>query len=332
MTIRGHSQLPGPLGLSRGGDGGRLPGPIGTLWNDGGWVPGPIGTWWDKQSNPTASGTVSKAVKITPMPPPTNDQDSKDVHVVLLPLFDPNKKVPSFNEVKQAPAIANCPVASLLSAFASTPDGQKVIVSMVPPETSGNVLTDLSGVKAGVLSNPPTGNTLSSSRYFTVNLPGGPIEVSDVLYTDDHDSGWSPFYMRDPGDQTIWAAIIEKALAVKLGSYDNLDDSSIHAEDFWEKITGVKPGIIEIKPNTPLSTITDAVKASARVPSIAASKGDPGNDLPLRGGKFLTAFHGFALLGFQGDKIRLYDPAKAETLLISPTDFRDDFKAILYRK
>jgi hypothetical protein len=264
------------------------------------------------------------------MPPPTKDSGSRDVHVVLLPRFDPKKNVPSFTEVKQAPGIANCPVAAMLAALASTSDGQKVIESIVPPETSGDVVTDLSA--AGTLSNPPPGGTLSSSRYFTVKLQGGPIEVSDVLYTDDHDSGWSPFYMRDPGDQTIWAAIIEKALAVKLGGYDSLDDSSIHAEDFWEKITGVKPGIIEIKPDTPLSTITQAVNASVRAPSIAASKGDPGNDLPLTGGKFLTAYHGFALLGFQGDKIRLYDPAEAKTILISPTDFRDDFKAILYRK
>lgn len=330
LPIKGHSHEPGPLGLLRGGDGGTAHRPIGGLWDDGGWAPGPIGTLWDQQSQPPVSGTVTKAVKTTTMPAPTKDHDNRDVHVVLSPLFDPKKNAPSFTEVKQAPGIANCPVAAMLAAFASTTDGQKVIKSIVPPETSGDVVTDLSA--AGTLSNPPTGNTLRSSRYFTVKLQGGSFEVSDVLYTDDHDSGWSPFYMRDPGDQTIWAAVIEKALAVKLKGYDNLDDPDIHAEDFWEKVTGVKPGIIEIKPDTPLSTITKAANDSVRVPSIAASKGEPGNDIPLKAGGVLAAFHGFALLGFKDDKIRLYDPAEAKTFVLSPAEFRSDFKAILYRK
>jgi hypothetical protein len=37
------------------------------------------------------------------------------------------------------------------------------------------------------------------------------------------------------------------------------------------------------------------------------------------------------MLGVQGSKIRLYDAAKAKTLLISPADFRHDFLAILFR-
>jgi hypothetical protein len=342
MTIRGHSQAPGPLGLSRGGDGARIPGPTGTFWDggrvpepagtwwdDGGWAPQPIGSLWDKQSNPPASGPATKAVKTTVMPAPTKDNDSRDVHVVLLPLFNPKTNVPSFTEVKQAPGIANCPVASMLAALAFTPDGQKIIESIVPPEISGDVVTDLSA--AGTLSNP-SGPTLSSKRYFTVKLGEGPVDVSDVLYTDDHDRGWSPFYMRDPGDQTIWAAVIEKALAAKLGSYENFDALNISANDFWKKITGVEPGQIEIKPDTPLAAITNAVKASVRVPSIAASKGDPGSDMTLKSGKSLAANHGFALMGFQGDNIRLYDPAKAETLLVTAAEFRQDFFAILFRK
>jgi len=346
MTIRGHSQTPGPLGLPRGGDGGRVPGPAGTFWDggrvpdpagtwwdDGGWAPQPIGTLWDQQSNPPASGAATKAVKKTTMPAPTkeaaNGDPDRDVHVFLLPLFNSKDNAPAFAEVKQAPGIANCPVASMLAALAFTPDGRKIIHSIVPPETSGDVVTDLSA--AGSLANPP-GATLKSSRYFTVKLQGGAVEVSDVLYTDNHDHGWSPFYMSDPGGDTIWAAVIEKALAVKLKGYDNLDDSNIHAEDFWEMVTGVKPGIIDIKPGTPLSVITQAVTASTRVPSTAASIGEPGNDIPLKGGGVVTAYHGFAVLGFQGDKIRLYDPAEAKTLLISPAEFRDDFKAILFRQ
>ena len=289
-------------------------------------VPGPTGRpLWDKQSTSQKPGTVTKATKTTKMPPPTKDQDGKDVHVITWPLFNGSKKSPAFNEVKQAPGLANCPVASILAALAFTPVGQTLIQRMVS-ETAASVLTDLSSLSTGTLSNPPPGSTISSSRYFSVKLPAGSIEVSDVLYTDDHDSGWSPLYLRDPSEKSMWASVIEKVLAVQLKSYENFDALNINANDFWEKITGVKPGVIEIKADTPLSTITAAVKASTRVPSIGASKPDA-TDV-----KFVTEFHGFAILGSQSANIRLYDPAKATTILISPADFRHDFQAVLYRK
>jgi hypothetical protein len=354
MTIptKGHAHGPAPLGLLRGGDGGTPHGPLGGLWDDGGWAPGPIGTLWDRQSQP-ATGTVTKAAgKTTPMPLPAKDGNSKDVHVVRSPLFDPHKKVPAYTEVKQAENIANCPVAAILAAYASTKVGQPIIQNMLS-ETSGKVLTDLSGLPAGTLSNPP-GGTLTSARYFTVklpgavrvqlsgtdklpgavqvsgksdtfDLPGGSIDVSDVLYTNDGDGdSWSLIYLRDPGGQTIWASIIEKALAVRLASYENFDALNIHAEDFWNMITGAQPTIIEIKQSTPLNVITDAVKASVNVPTVGASK-DTGT-------KHVSEFHGFAMLGFKDGKIRLYDAEKAKEIPISPEAFRDDFKAILYRK
>ena len=287
------------------------------------------------------------------MPLPAKDNNPKDVHVVLSPLFDPHKKVPAYTEVKQAENIANCPVAAILAAYASTKVGQPIIQNMLS-EISGKVLTDLSGLPAGTLSNPP-GATLTSARYFTVtlpgavrvqlsgtdklpgavqvsgkpdtfDLPGGSIDVSDVLYTNDGDrDSWSLIYLRDPGGQTIWASIIEKALAVRLGSYENFDALNISANDFWNMLTGAQPAVIEIKPNTPLKTITDAVQASVNVPSIGASK-----DF---GAKHVAEFHGFAMLGFnKSGKIRLYDAEKATEIPISPENFRDDFKAILSRK
>jgi hypothetical protein len=212
----------------------------------------------------------------------------------------------------------------VLAALAFTPAGSTVIQRMVS-EKAGNVLTDLSALPPATLSDPPPGTTISSARYFTVQIAGGSIDVSDVLYTDDHDSGWSPLYIRDPSDQSIWAAIIEKALAVKLGSYENFDALNISANDFWEKITGTKPGVIEITADTPLRDITAAAEKSARVPSIGASKPNAADV------KVVSEFHGFAMLGVQGSKIRLYDAAKAKTLLISPADFRHDFLAILFR-
>jgi hypothetical protein len=38
---------------------------------------------------------------MTTMPPHTKDQDSKDVHVVTLPLYNSSKKGPAYDEVKQ---------------------------------------------------------------------------------------------------------------------------------------------------------------------------------------------------------------------------------------
>jgi hypothetical protein len=265
---------------------------------------------------------IAKPMKKTVMPPPTNDHDNKDVHVVTLPLF---RSAPAFTQVKQAPGIANCPVAAILAALAFTAVGQKTIQRMLS-QTTDSVSTDLSGIPADTLSNPPSGNTLSSSRYFTVALDGGSIDVSDVLYTDDHDRGWSPFYLRDPGDQTMWGAVIEKALAVKLKSYENFDASDTNANEFWKMITRADPGGFEIKNDTPLGTISDAVKASTRVPTIGASKPNS-TDV-----KFVSEFHGFAILGFKDASIQLYDAAKAATLQITPANFRHDFQAILFLK
>jgi hypothetical protein len=355
LPIKGHSHGPAPLGLLRGGDGGTAHGPLGGLWDEGGWAPGPIGLLWDRDKPPQSqpSGAVTKAAgKTTPMPLPAKDNNPKDVHVVLSPLFDPHKKVPAYTEVKQAENIANCPVAAILAAYVSTTVGRPIIQNMVS-ETSGNVQTDVSGLKQ-LLTNPPPGGTLTSARYFTVKLPGavrvqlsgtdklpgavevsgkpntfdvpgGSIDVSDVLYTNDGDGdSWSLIYLRDPGGHTIWASIIEKALAVRLGSYENFDALNISANDFWNIVTGAQPAVIEIKANTPLKVITDAVQASATVPSIGASKDS--------GTKSVTEFHGFAMLGFKNGKIRLYDAEKATEIPITPENFRDDFKAILHRK
>jgi hypothetical protein len=109
-------------------------------------------------------------------------------------------------------------------------------------ETAASTLTDVSGAKTKHFT--PPGAPLSSPRYFKVKLKGAwSAPVSDVLYTDDHDSGWSPFYLRDPNDKTIWAGIIEKALAAQLGGYEGggynvFMDQDITLNTFWEMITG----------------------------------------------------------------------------------------------
>jgi len=311
QQFHGWAHVPGPLGIYPGSAGGRIPGPLGNRL-------------WDKQSNVAAQNATAKGAKKTIMPLPTNDQDSKDVHVITWPLYA-TKSGPALADVKQAPGIANCPVASILAAMASTSRGNALLQNMLS-ETTATVVTDLSGLPANTLSNPPAGMTVTSSRFFTVKLPGDPVEVSDVLYTDDHDRGFSPLYLRDPNQQAIWASIIEKALAIRFKSYENFDAQDIKANDFWEKITGSKPGGIPIKDDTALTEIIEAAKAATSRPTIGASKPD------MKDVKFVTEFHGYAILGMEGGKVKLYDAAKIKTIFLAPADFKHDFQAILWMK
>jgi len=229
-------------------------------------------------------------------------------------------------DIQQAPGIANCPVASILAALAFTVSGRNYLQKLVT-ETVAPTITDLSALKSSQLVNPPANMQVSSSRYFTVKLPGGSdVEVSDVLYTNDADRNWSVFYLRDPREQALWGPIIEKALAVRLGGYENFDALNLSANDFFEKITGAKPGGFSIKADTPLSDIINAAKAATSVSTIGASKPDS-KDV-----KIVSEFHGHAMLGMDGAKIKLYDPAKAKVLTISPADFKHDFQAILFWK
>lgn len=299
---------------------GRPPGPFGISPVQ------PRGPLWQKQSSPPPPN-ATKAVKKTIMPLPydSGSATSKDVHAVTLPLFNASKQAPAFDDIEQAPDLANCPVSSMLAALAFTPAGRNLLKKRVV-ETSAITLTQFPGLDSSELVNPPPGMTITSSRYFTVSLPRGAQVVSDVLYTNDADRDWSPLYLRDPDRKCIWGSIIEKALALQLGSYKDLDTNTITANEYWEKIVGIKPGGFEIDARTEFKTITDAAKNSTRVSSIAASK-----DKSVV--KHVSGHHGFAMLGMQGPQsIKLYDPALAKTVVLSVKEFRHDFKAILFQK
>jgi hypothetical protein len=286
----------------------------------------PRGPLWQKQSSSPPPNST-KAVTKTVMPLPLDDTTSKDAHAVPLPLFNAAKRGPAFDDVQQAPSLVNCPIPSILAALAFTPSGHTVLKKLVV-ETAASTLTEFPGLQSSALSNPPASMRIISSRYFTVSLPRGTQTVSDVLYTDDHDRGWSALYMRDPSDNSIWAAIIEKALALQLGSYRNFDVDAkvITANEFWERIVGNKPGFIEINNSTKPAAIIAAATNATRASSIAASKED------ARDVKVVTAYHGHTMLGMQGKSIKLYDPMEAKTLLISVADFQHDFQAILFQK
>lgn len=302
LPYQGTAHPPGPAGLS---------GPTGN-------------TLWQKPTH-TPPPNATPAVRKTVMPLPLDDSTSKNAHAVTLPLF--NQRGPAFDDVQQAPSLMNCPVASILAALAFTTAGRLAITKLIK-ESSGATETQFPGLKSGDLVDPPAGMKIASSRYFTVALPRGTQVVSDVLYTDDADRGWSALYMRDPRDKCMWAAVIEKALALQLGSYRDFDFDAkpVTANEFFEKLTGAKPGGFAIDKHTPAAKIIAAAQDSTKVSSIAASKPD------MRDVSKVTAFHGHAMLGMQGKSIRLYDPAKAKTLLLTVAEFQHDFQAILIKK
>jgi hypothetical protein len=266
------------------------------------------------------------------MPNPTKDQDSKDVHQVKTALFS-SSGGPMYQQVQQASAIENCPVAALLAAMAFAPVGRAMIQRMVSPKTDA-VRTDLSKLPPETLTNPPPTPYLDSQRFFTVKLASGAVETSDVLYTNDgDDDSWSILYLHDPNGKSIWGSIIEKALAQSLGSYQQFNETKLQTNDFWRIITGVLPGVLPIEDRTSESDVVKAAKNSVRTPSIAASN----DDLPIVSGSKadvdnLTSFHGHAMLGIHGSKIKLYDPAKAKELQLTPAEFKRTMKAVVFQK
>jgi hypothetical protein len=254
----------------------------------------------------------------TTMPGPTKDQDGREVHVVDWPLYA-EKGSPGFREVRQSGNLANCPVAAILAALDNTASGQTMIRRMITT-TTATASTDIS--TAGDLANPHPDPIMISNRYFTVTIGGKSVIVTDVLYTDDHDRGWSPFYMRDPSDVCIWSAVVEKALAAHLGSYEKIDELGLSANAFWEKLVGSKPKGIAVTADK-IKDIVAAATVATRVPTIAASRAD-------QKVRSISAFHGFAVLGMHGTSIKLYDPMAVETKLVSQNDFVAAFEAMFW--
>lgn len=296
-------RIPGPLGRSPIGGGGRLPGPLRV-------IPSIFAA-----PNQIAKATSTKKLG---MPRPATAADDAYVHDYSWKLFAKDK-TPAFADVEQG-VLHNCALASVLAALAHTSTGRKHILSLAA-EHSAVVETDVSGV-----ANPPSGNKITSNRYFTVKLGGKLIEVSGVLYTSDHDRGWVLSYMRSPTD-VLWPCVIEKAFAEKVGGYGELDGrfakdgKGLTANAIWEVVVGSKPGGFLVTDKTANGKIMDAVKDASKIPTIAGSKDDAVD---------LTGDHGFAVLGMSGSKIDMYDPNTVERKTLSLKEFRKNFEFVLH--
>jgi hypothetical protein len=307
LEYKGAARSPGPLGRLEGVLGGRIPGPLDFQQVDLG-----------------KSQTATKAVKELPMPPPA--AGSSTIIQARSIGWDLAKDTPSERDVKQG-ELANCPVAAILAAMAHPAGGRKRIDSMITEYVNTQVKTTFSKEVLATLSaklddpdyKRPEKEILAK-RYFSVNL-GNAIEVSDVFYVKYSDgSDVNMMYMDSP-KRALWPCVIEKAYAVKIGSYDDLDDDTKHTvNEFWTVLVGAKPDGFAINENTDLSKISAAAKAAGTIPTIAASKDDATK---------ITTHHGFAVMGIQGSTIELYDPhGKIEKL--SLTDFRSSFSAMFF--
>jgi hypothetical protein len=313
----GGARVPGPLGLANGTTGIDDPFPV---RGPGGRIPGPLGFG---HGDPAKGAT--KATKTLDMPPSTKSGTIMRARAVEWKLAASG---PITTDVQQG-ELANCPVAAILAALAHTAAGQKRINELIIEFTPARVTTTLSKQIVDTLTaktaDDPDYRTqdkqVTSHRYFSVNLFGG-IEVSDVFYVKYSDGNDVDMIYMDSPNQALWPCVIEKAYALRVGGYEDLDDDSKHtANEFWEALVGKKPGGFKVDAKTDVDTIAAAARKAGTVPTIAASRDDA---------KMVLDHHAFAVLGLKNKTtIELYNPhGKTETL--SLTDFRANFQTVLY--
>jgi hypothetical protein len=284
-------------------------------------APGPLGF---RQVLVAAPGAVGKLARTLKMPAPAADAATKEARAFTWNLF--NAKGPGAFDMQQGD-LTNCPIPAILSALAHTEKGAKHIQGMLVEHGGASVVTDLSAV-AGELATVPKDGKILTSRFFSVKLGGKAFEVSDVLYTDEAVDP-TPIYMRSP-KKALWACVIEKAYAVRQGDYYKLNELDadgqplISANQFWKVLVGSDPKVMAIDATTDFSDIRRAAAAAGKLPTVGATK-----PYAQQGARKVSGWHGFAMLGIQGSKLELYDPALAKSVEISLSDFRKDFLAIL---
>jgi len=329
LGLLGGARIPGALGAA----------PLAGHTTDGRGtkrLPGPL------KIGPSVLLMDSSVTKVAPktlkMTPPWQDNSTKRVHVVDWDLGADSAK-PA--DVVQG-SLSNCPVASILAALANTHDGAERIRKAVTSQP-GNVITDLAAVMQylendGEWKDKPSG-TLSSKRYFTVELPGIKQEVSDVFYTDESDrQDWSLLYigMSNPFNRkmkyVLWPSVIEKAYATELKGYDKLNDIN-DPKVAWKALIGSTPTLVNVK-DLKDSDITRLAQAAKGVPTIATTRDDMHDADEMtrvehQSGGLLEGWHGYAVTGMAGNQIALYDP-HGKPVNVSMTQFKKFFTTIVY--
>lgn len=309
LPYSGNVRSRGPLGFGPYQLGGRIPGPLGF-----------------KHVNlPQTAATAARSLRI---PPPWVSSTAIRARVLDWKLSNGR---PITKDVMQG-ALPNCPIAAILAALAHTPIGQKYLDSLITEYKGAAVKTVLSADLIAKIMKADDGNPdnvsqdpqLFSNRFFRVKL-GKSHDVHDTFYVKYSETKVNAdldlVFMGSPNN-VLWPAVIEKACALHFGSYIEIGNHKKHtANDFWQFVVGAKEKRLEVKDDTDVESIRGVASNAGKVPAMGASR---------ENAKMVTGWHGFAVLGMQGAKIQLYDPAKAKESLLSLEDFRSNFQMILY--
>ena len=259
LQYKGGARFRGPLGTSSGILGGRLPGPLRFGQVD------------------LAGGAATRAVKVLEMPAPADGTST--IMRLRTVSWKLSNRAPMLRDVQQG-ELANCPIAAILAALAFTASGRKRLDSMITEYLgtstktafSNAIMTTLSRGGADDPDYPTQDKEILSTRYFTVNLKG-PIEVSDAFYVKETGQarGDVDLVYMDSQTQVLWPCVIEKAYAVKVKSYQELDDPKHTVEEFWEVLVGKRPVVIR-DGNMTEQKIRAAAMAASTVPTIGATR------------------------------------------------------------
>lgn len=234
--------------------------------------------------------------------------------VSTLPLYIKGAP-PNYSQIKQQ-NIGNCYVAATLAAMANTKAGRRQIARMITAH-SGSIVTTCKNYESFNVEGLE--RRLASGRWFAVAFRETSVDVSDVLYHDDSDKDPNLIYMTTPGgDRALWGAVIEVAYAKLKGGYDHIGGGMVSVNQFLDEFSAVKWAILD--PLTDMASIKVACRNAGRRPAIIATKGE--------GARFLSAWHGYAVLGMNGEMVELWDPLSGKREEIKFQDLLTEVQAV----
>jgi len=270
------------------------------------------------QGSGGGAGTAPKAKNyILPDPEtgPWSGHKGRVPRVSVLPLYKMGQ-APRYSEIKQQ-NIGNCYLAATLAALANTQGGRRQIVKMIKAQR-GAITTVCHAYDSENARGPE--QRLTSNRWFTVHFKGASVEVSDVLYHDDSDRDPNLMYMTTPnGDKALWGAIVEVAYAKLRGDYNKIGAGNITVNQFLDEFSIVKWTILV--PAKDKDPIKKACKNAGKRASFIATK--------FEGTKILTQWHGYAVLGMSGEKVKLWDPFSGKAQEIEFSDLLSEVLAVI---
>ena len=316
-------RAPGPSGVveGRGGDvGPRARSPRGAGFE--GRLFAGLGAYASGGGGGGSGATTQAAAKEYKLPDAETNWTShlaRFPHASSLPLWlmdDKKEKAPKYNQVFQQ-GVANCYLAATLAALANTPSGVTHIQKMIAPHV-GSITTICKKYDSGK-AEPE--QKIKSDRWFTVSFKKSSVDVSNVLYHDDSDRDPNLRYLTTPKtDRALWGAIIEVAYASLKGGYDNISagTGAQSLKQFFDEFSTLTWNIVAPAKDGEIKKA--CVAAHTRAALIATSTS----------AKTLTPWHGYAVLGMSGTKVKLWNPLGVEPEEIGFKEMLAEIQAVAF--